>query len=93
MAIGRLRTSSTSLLPLWLTLPERIQNGTDSLLLQATHLSVPYKPYWVLREEDMESYLLSPASGSVFIECFHRDGTEQTKELVWDSKSHGFRLV
>ena len=52
-----------------------------------------YKPYWVLREEDMESYLLSPASGSVFIECFHRDGTEQTKELVWDRKSHGFRLV
>lgn len=52
-----------------------------------------YKPYWVLREEDMESYLLSPASGSVFIECFHRDGTEQTKELVWDRKSREFRLV
>jgi hypothetical protein len=52
-----------------------------------------YKPYWVLREEDMESYLISPASGSVYIECFHRDGTEQTKELVWDRKSRGFRLV
>lgn len=52
-----------------------------------------YKPYWVLREEDMESYLLSPASASVYIECFHRDGTEQTKELVWDRKSRGFRLV
>lgn len=52
-----------------------------------------YKPYWVLREEDMESYLLSPASGSVFIECFHRDGTKQTKELLWDRKSRQFRLV
>jgi hypothetical protein len=52
-----------------------------------------YKPYWVLREEDLESYLISPASGSVYIECFHRDGTEQTKEIVWDRKSRGFRLV
>lgn len=52
-----------------------------------------YKPYWVLREEDMESYLLSPASGSVYIECFHRDGTEQTKELVWDRRSRQFRLI
>ena len=52
-----------------------------------------YKTYWVLRDEDMESYLLSPASGSVYIECFRRDGTEQTKELVWDRKSHQFRLT
>lgn len=52
-----------------------------------------YKPYWVSRDEDMESYLISPASGSVYIECFHPDGTEQTRELVWDRKSRGFRLV
>ena len=52
-----------------------------------------YKPYWVLREEEMESYLLSPASGSVYIECFRRDGAEQTKELVWDRKSRQFRLI
>jgi hypothetical protein len=51
-----------------------------------------YNPYWVLREEDMESYLISPASGSVFMECFRRDGTEQTKELAWDRKSRQFRL-
>ena len=51
-----------------------------------------YKPYWVLREEDMESYLISPASGSVFMECFRRDGTEQTRELAWDRKSRQFRL-
>jgi hypothetical protein len=51
-----------------------------------------YKQYWVLREEDMESYLISPASGSVFMECFRRDGTEQTKELAWDRKSRQFRL-
>jgi hypothetical protein len=52
-----------------------------------------FRPYWVLREEDMESYLLSPASGSVYVECFRRDGTEDTKELVWDRKSRQFRLV
>lgn len=52
-----------------------------------------YKPYWVLREEDMESYLFAPASGDIFVECFHRDGTEQTKHLVWDRKSRQFRLV
>jgi hypothetical protein len=52
----------------------------------------PYKPYWVLREEDLESYLISPASGSVFMECFRRDGTDQTKELAWDRKSRQFRL-
>jgi len=28
------------------------------------------KTYWVSREEDMESYLISPASGSMFRECF-----------------------
>jgi len=52
-----------------------------------------YKPYWVLREEDMESYLISPASGSVFMECFRRDGTEQTKELAWDRESRQFHLL
>lgn len=41
----------------------------------------------------MESYLLSPASGSVYIECFRRDGTEETKELIWERKSRQFRLV
>jgi hypothetical protein len=52
-----------------------------------------YKSYWVLREEDMESYLISPASGSVFIECFQRGGSEQTKELYWATKSRQFRLM
>jgi hypothetical protein len=52
-----------------------------------------YKPYWVSRDEDMESYLISPASGSVYVECFHRNGTEETKELVWDRSSRQFRLV
>ena len=51
-----------------------------------------YKPYWVAREEDMESYLLSPASGSVFMECFRRDGTLEVKELVWFRSSRQFRL-
>lgn len=51
-----------------------------------------YKPYWVSREEDMESYLLSPASGSVYIECFQHGGAEETKELVWDRKTRRFSL-
>ena len=52
-----------------------------------------YKVYWVAREEDMESYLISPASGSVYMECFRRDGSEETKELTWDKKSRRFRLI
>lgn len=51
-----------------------------------------YKTYWVAREEDMESYLISPASGGVYIECFRRDGTKETKTLIWSRKSRGFRL-
>ncbi len=52
-----------------------------------------YKPYWVLREEDMESYLISGASGNVSIECFRRDGTQETKSLVWQNASRRFRLI
>jgi hypothetical protein len=52
-----------------------------------------YKTYWVLREEDMESYLISPASGSVYMECFRRDGSQQTKEITWERKLRQFRLV
>jgi hypothetical protein len=51
-----------------------------------------YKVYWVARDEDMESYLLSPASGSVFVEEYRRDGTNETKQLVWDRKTKGFLL-
>jgi hypothetical protein len=51
-----------------------------------------YKTYWVARDEDMESYLISPASGSIFIECFRRDGSEETKELAWGRKAKRFKL-
>jgi hypothetical protein len=51
-----------------------------------------YKSYWVAQEEDMESYLVSPASGSVFMECFRRDGTREFKELVWFRSIRQFRL-
>ena len=51
-----------------------------------------YKTYWAAREEDMESYLLSPASGSFFIECFRRDGTEETKALAWYRSRRKFEL-
>jgi hypothetical protein len=52
-----------------------------------------FKPYWVLREQDLESYLLSGASGSFWVEGFERDGTKQTKELAWDKQSRRFRLI
>jgi hypothetical protein len=52
-----------------------------------------YKTYWVSREEDMESYLISPASGSVFVECFRRDGSQETKLLTWERTSRQFRLL
>jgi hypothetical protein len=51
-----------------------------------------WKVYWVAREEDMESYLISPASGSVFIECFHRDGTEETKSIAWYRSKRQFQF-
>lgn len=53
---------------------------------------VKYKAYWVLQEEDLESYLISPASGSVYMECYRRDGTEEVKEIVWRRSIHQFRL-
>jgi hypothetical protein len=46
-----------------------------------------FKPYWVLREANLESYLLSVASGTFWVEGFSRDGTEQTKELAWNLSS------
>jgi len=52
-----------------------------------------YKTYWVSREEDMESYLISPASGSVFMECFRRDGSQETKLLTWERTSRQFHLM
>ena len=63
------------------------------VLAAPTSEGASYKTYWVLREDDMESYLISPASGGVYMECFRRDGSEQTKEIVWDRKSRQFRLI
>ena len=63
------------------------------VLAAPTSQGSSYRAYWVLREEDMESYLISPASGSVYMECFRRDGSQQTKEIIWDTKSQQFRLV
>ena len=51
-----------------------------------------WKVHWVAREEDMESYLISPASGSVFIECFRGDGTEEIKEIAWYRSKRQFQL-
>jgi len=75
--------------------PRRSDRTRYGLVVLAAPVSErgAYKVYWVMREEDMESYLLSPASGSIFIECFRPDGSEQTKELAWDKKSKRFRLI
>ncbi|HKR21559.1 MAG TPA: hypothetical protein VJS17_03150 [Pyrinomonadaceae bacterium] len=51
-----------------------------------------YKPYWVAREEDMSRYIISPASGSVFVRCYREDGTYETKTLGWYRSRQEFRL-
>lgn len=75
--------------------PNRTDTNRYALVVLAAVASQgkDYKTYWVQKEEDMESYLLSPASGSLFMECYRRDGTQETKELRWDRKSRQFRLV
>jgi hypothetical protein len=74
--------------------PTRSDNNRYGLVVIASPKSEKgaYKVYVAAREEDMESYLISPASGSIYIECFRRDGSEETKELVWDRESKRFRL-
>jgi hypothetical protein len=64
--------------------PSRSDPNRYGLVVIAAPESVGrgYRPYWVMRDEDLESYLISPASGYVYIECFRRDGTEETRNLV-----------
>ena len=75
--------------------PGRSDQNRYGLVVLAAPVSEggAYKVYWVAREEDMESYLISPASGSIYMECFRRDGSEETKELAWDKKSKRFKLI
>lgn len=75
--------------------PNRSDQNRYGLVVIASPVSGrgTYKVYWVAREEDMESYLISPASGTIFIECFRRDGSEQTKVLTWDRKLKQFKLI
>jgi hypothetical protein len=74
--------------------PSRSDAKRYGLVVLATPKSEggKYKTYWVLQEEDMESYLISPASGSVYMECYRRDGAEVTKEIVWRRSLRQFRL-
>lgn len=51
-----------------------------------------YKTYWVAREEDMSRYIISPASGSVFIARYREDGTYDGKSLAWYRSRREFRL-
>ena len=75
--------------------PSRSDSNRYGLVVLAAVASEgkDYKAYWVSREEDMESYLISPASGSVFVERFRRDGSQETKMLTWQRKSRQFRLM
>ena len=75
--------------------PSRSDSNRFGLVVLAAVASEgkDYKTYWVSREEDMGSYLISPASGSVFIECFRRDGSKETKLLTWLRSSRQFRLM
>jgi len=73
--------------------PSRSDANRYGLVVIAAAEGPNYKTYWVKREEDMESYLISPASGGVYLECFQRDGGKQDKQLAWDRKSHQFRLI
>lgn len=75
--------------------PSRTNTNRYGLVVLAAPESegAAYKVYWVMREADMESWLISPASGSVFMECFQRDGSNETKEIAWDRKSKRFKLI
>lgn len=75
--------------------PSRTDTNRYGLVVLAAPESegAAYKVYWVMREADMESWLISPASGSVFMECFQRDGSNETKEIAWDRKSKRFKLI
>lgn len=75
--------------------PSRSDQNRYGLVVLAAPTSEgsSYKTYWLLREEDMESYLISPSSGGVYMECYRRDGSEQSKEIIWDRKLRQFRLV
>ena len=75
--------------------PSRSDSNRFGLVVLAAVASEgkDYKTYWVAREEDMESYLISPASGSVFMEIFRRDGSQETKLLTWKRSSRQFRLM
>jgi|SRR6185503_4298452 len=75
--------------------PSRSDSNRFGLVVLAAVASEgkDYKTYWVSREEDMESYLISPASGSVFMEIFRRDGSQETKLLTWKRTSRQFRLM
>jgi hypothetical protein len=51
-----------------------------------------YKPYWVLREQDLEKCEISGLSGSVFFDCVRADGTEKQRSLAWFRSRRQFEL-
>src|SRR5262245_52852224 len=51
-----------------------------------------YKPYWVLREQDLEKCEISPASGGVYFNCIRADGTREHRSLAWFRSKRQFEL-
>ena len=51
-----------------------------------------YSHFWVQREEDMSKWVLSPASGSVFVRQYESGRLSDTKDITWNPKLHQFDL-
>lgn len=51
-----------------------------------------YKPYWVVREQDLANCEISPASGSMFFFCVRADGTRESRSLAWFRSKRQFEL-
>jgi hypothetical protein len=51
-----------------------------------------YKPYWVLRDQDLSSCEIDAASGSLWFQCKQADGTEESKSLAWFRSRRQFEL-
>lgn len=94
-ARGLVKSEGTDVLVAVVADPSRTDRNRYGLVVLAAPKSEgrAYKAYWAAREEDMESYLLSASSGSIFVECIRGDGSREVKRLVWDGKARRFELA
>jgi len=45
-----------------------------------------YDIYWIYRDMDLSKYKMSRASGDIFVEEVHEDGSKSVCEIRWDRK-------